>query len=98
MQEGWISLGEMGSGKGQSFGGLARAGEAARLLAEAGALYAEALEMGYRGALRLDGSCVDARAGAAEALVALGKLTAAGAPVKARCCAVWYPHTTCSRN
>ncbi len=86
-----ISHGKMGLGKGLSFCQLARAGETARLLAEAGALYAEALETGYRGALRLDGGCVDARAGAAEALVALGKLAAAGAPVKARCCAL-TPH------
>ncbi|KAK9838501.1 hypothetical protein WJX81_003740 [Elliptochloris bilobata] len=54
-----------------------QAGEAARLLAEAGALYAEALETGYHDALRLDGGCADARVGAAEAHIALGKLVAA---------------------
>lgn len=61
------------------------AGEAERLLAEAGALYAEALTAGYRGALHLDGSSADARVGAAEAHVALGKLPAAGADVWSRC-------------
>ena len=60
------------------------AGEAERLLAEAAALYAEALTAGYRGALHLDGSCADARVGAAEAHVALGKLAAAGADARSR--------------
>ena len=59
-------------------GRLCISGEAERLLAEAGALYAEALEAGYRGALHLHGSCADAHVGAAEAHVALGKLAAAG--------------------
>ena len=57
------------------------AGEAERLLTEAGALYAEALAAGYRGALHLDGSCADAHVGAAEAHVALGKLAGAGTNV-----------------
>ncbi len=49
------------------------------LLAEARALYAEALEAGYARALRLHAGSADARVGAAETHVALGKLAAAGA-------------------
>ena len=61
------------------FHGFGAAGEAERLLAEARALYADALAAGYALALRLHTGNADARVGAAETHVALGKLAAAGA-------------------